>query len=117
MDDGDRADKPPELSQLMDTLRQMRPPPPPVEVSTAASSTGEAGEKDRVLENGRETPGHPDSSTSGVWEDTTELEERLKRYIDEKFEQLERRLEERLEELLISHLKTANSQLSTARES
>ena len=104
VDDERRGDRPPEeLSKLMDTLKQMRPAP--VETAPSTTSREDLGEKSRVLENGREGPEDVgDGRATSEEGDFTELEKRLRRYIDDKFEELERRLVERLEECLVNRL-------------
>jgi hypothetical protein len=96
--------------------------PPPVQVAPSCSNTSSREEvprenTDRAAENGRVSPEDPSGAT-GEEGDSTDLERRLKRYIDDKFEELERRLVERLEELLVKQLKTPNSPpCTTAGES
>ena len=97
------GDRPAELSQLMQTLRQLRPP----SVHTDLNGTRENGETTTGMD-GREA----DAAMNGVEgkemgeeeEGLAAMEARLKLYIDEKFEQLERRLEKKVEELFSSRL-------------
>ena len=79
----------------MDSFKQLRPPPPPV-----CKAEDESGAQ---LEGGEVESGRTEAESSKEGEERDSivmLEERLKLYIDEKFEQLERKLEKRIEELL-----------------
>ena len=95
--------RPAELSQLMDTLRRLRPPPPSVTaVVDGCNANGETTDGCTETETADDEPPPPDGKTS----DDDDMETRLRLYIDEKFEQLERRLEKRLEELLIARFQS-----------
>ena len=94
-------ERPPELSQLMQTLRHLRPHPPPVEVESCRDNGETAGNGD--------TPRDSASTETPVDDDSAGMEARLKLYIDEKFEQLERRLEKKLEELVLNRLQELTS--------
>ena len=96
-------DRPAELSQLMQTLRQLRPPST---VETECNGTREDSETATGTDS-REA----DVAVNGVEGKEAEeeaglaaMEARLKLYIDERFEQLERRLEKKLEEMFSSQL-------------
>ena len=110
--DAEEEERPSELFQLMDTLRQMRPA---VEVVPSCSTIGEDDQV--VVENGTESPEEQSQIAASGERDLTDLEARLRRYIDERFEQMEKRLEEKLEQLVLSQLKTPSIPPCTATES
>ena len=95
---------PSELTQLMQSLQQLRPPSAGAEVEKQSSANHNGAIADRH---------EPDTEQVqvevGVREKKdfmTELETRLKLYIDEKFEQLEKKLERHITELLNDRLQS-----------
>ena len=86
------GERPAELSDIMDTLRQMRP--------AVEEMPGYNGEE--VAHSGGETQSNITAATSGEGD---MLESRLRQYIDKQLEQMERRLEAKLEEMLTNRLK------------
>lgn len=74
----------------MESFKQLRPPPPVCKAEDESGAQQEGGE---VESGGTEDEGSKEGDS------IVRLEARLKLYIDEKFEQLERKLEKRIEEL------------------
>lgn len=111
----EEGERPVELSSLMETLRQMRPPlPKATPTQSELNSNGHDSEGENFIEeNGTdEKSDQPEESDSHRTKGEEELETRLKQYIDEKFEDLEKRLESKLEQLLVTRLKSACSHKS-----
>ena len=93
-------DRPAELSQLMQTLRQLRPP---LTTETERNGTRENGETTTGTES-RETDVDMEGKEAEEEVELAAMEARLKLYIDERFEQLERRLEKKIEEMFSNQL-------------
>lgn len=90
--------RPDELSQVMQTLRQLRP-----SSAVKTEDSDHNGTTETPRENGSDG-GH--TVDGNIEEDSriAAIEERLKRYIDDKFEELERKLEKQLRDLFSNQL-------------
>lgn len=98
--------RPAELTQVIQTLRQLRP-----SSVVKTRDTDHNGTTETRSENGSDD-GHKTGTVDGEDSRILAIEERLKHYIDDKFEQLERKLEKRLQDLFLNHLQYhPNSQL------
>lgn len=98
--------RPAELSQVIQTLRQLRP-----SSAVKAKATDHIGTTETHSENGSDD-GQKTGTVDGEDSRIIAIEERLKHYIDDKFEQLERKLEKRLQDLFSNQLQYhPNSQL------
>lgn len=98
--------RPAELSHVMQTLRQLRP-----SSAVKTKATDHNGTTETHSENGSDD-GQKTGTVDGEDSRIVAIEERLKHYIDDKFEQLERKLEKRLQDLFSNQLQYhPNSQL------
>lgn len=94
----DGGSRPAELSQVLQTLRQLRP--------SSSALEGKDTEHNDARDSQTGSDGDHETGTvdGSIEEDLriSAIEERLKHYIDDKFEQLERKLEKRLQDLFSS---------------
>ena len=100
---GPPGEMPAELSQLVESFKQLRPAPPVHQTEAPThhqDGGGEAEGEGRGEGKGGGGGGGESEEAVGDWVAT--LEARLGCYIDKKFEELERKLERRIQELLIT---------------